>query len=282
MKKIQSKIYGLEILRIILCFWVILFHCLKKPGNKILLFFKRKMFHVPSFFFISFYFLYPVIINKDIMKKAHRLEKLSISYIFWPLITWIINNIVFIVNGKSVFGRILTFKDLLKQWIIGRKFYIQYWFLFNLLFFTTIFFILSLFLVERNFLIILQLFCLISYILQYSTYNYLFFDKYTKAITHSIGHFVETIPIAVSAFLFNALDITNKLKNFRFISILYSIIGIYFILKYDIFSNIEIYGNKYFYSGFDKNIFSILSFIIFYLIPFDSIRNNKIKEFISN
>ena len=58
----------------------------------------------------------------------------------------------------------------------------------------------------------------------------------------------------------------NILLNCRYKSLLYSIIGNYFILKHEIFNTIEIYGKKYNYNGFDKNVFAILSFISFYLI----------------
>ena len=86
MKAQNNKNYGLEILRMILCFWVVLFHCLRKTDNNIILNFKRKMFHVPSFFFISFYFIFPIIREKNTNKMILRLERLLIPYLFWPLI----------------------------------------------------------------------------------------------------------------------------------------------------------------------------------------------------
>jgi hypothetical protein len=44
---------------------------------------------------------------------------------------------------------------------------------------------------------------------------------------------------------------------------------------------IKIYGHRYNYNGFDKNIFAILSFFAFYLIPIDNIQLNKLKLFIN-
>lgn len=72
--------YGIEILRMILCFWVVLFHSLREPDNNFVLNIKKKMFHVPSFFFISFYFLFPIIKEKNIKKMKLRLERISIPY----------------------------------------------------------------------------------------------------------------------------------------------------------------------------------------------------------
>ena len=81
--KTQKNInYGLELLRMLLCFWVVLYHFLKKSDNKLILSFKKKMFHVPSFFFISFYFLFPIINRRKTNKMILRLERLLIPYFF--------------------------------------------------------------------------------------------------------------------------------------------------------------------------------------------------------
>ena len=280
MKTLKNKNNGLELLRMFLCFWVVLFHSLRISDSNLILNFKKKMFHVPSFFFISFYFLFPIIQNRNIDRMALRLERLLIPYIFWPLITWCMSNLFFLIFKKSRFDRLLTLYELLKQLIIGRKFYGQFWFLFNLLFFTIIFFILSILLEENNLLQITKTIAIISYILQYSTYNYIFFDNYRECISHSIGHFVETFPIAITAFLLYSYDIPNKLKKVRNKTIFYCILGNYFIYKYKIFMDITIYGRKYNYNGFDKNIFALLSFIGFYLIPIDFLNSNKLNLFI--
>ena len=68
MKTQNNKNYGLEILRMILCFWVVLFHCLRKTDNNIILNFKRKMFHVPSFFLFRF-ILYFLLLEEKIQTK---------------------------------------------------------------------------------------------------------------------------------------------------------------------------------------------------------------------
>ena len=197
MKTVPNKNYGLELLRMILCFWVVLFHCLKISNNNTILNFKRKMFHVPSFFFISFYFLFPIIRSKNTKKMIIRLERLLIPYLFWPLII------------------------------------------------------------------------------------YIFFDNYKDCISHSLGHFVETFPIAISAFIISKYNIPNRITSKRYTIIFYCILGNYFIYNYKIFMEIKIYGHRYNYNGFDKNIFAILSFFAFYLIPIDNIQLNKLKLFIN-
>ena len=239
------------------------------------------MFHVPSFFFISFFFLFPIIKGKNIKKMALRLKRLSIPYFYWPLIAWSLNNLFCLLYGKSIFGYFISFKHLFKQFVIGRIFFWQFWFLFNLLFLTILFFILSLILKMNYFLVVLQLFTIISYILQYSKYNYFFFDNYKIGISHSLGHLVESFPIAVTAFILSLSGFMNIFTLYRKVTIIYCIIINFFIYKYNIFKTIEYYGHKYHYNGFDKNIFSILSFIIFYLIRFENIKSNQLKIIIN-
>ena len=281
MKTVPNKNYGLELLRMILCFWVVLFHCLKISNNNIILNFKRKMFHVPSFFFISFYFLFPIIRSKNTKKMIIRLERLLIPYLFWPLITYVVNNLLFLYYKKSRFNRLLTLNELIEQLVTGRIFYIHFWFLFNLLLISILFFILSFFFEIKNFLNIVQAIGIISYFLQYSTYIYIFFDNYKDCISHSLGHFVETFPIAISAFIISKYNIPNRITSKRYTIIFYCILGNYFIYNYKIFMEIKIYGHRYNYNGFDKNIFAILSFFAFYLIPIDNIQLNKLKIFIN-
>ena len=279
--KTQKNInYGLELLRMLLCFWVVLYHFLKKSDNKLILSFKKKMFHVPSFFFISFYFLFPIINRRKTDKMILRLERLLIPYFFWPSFTWCINNLSFLKFKKSRFKRFLTLYDLFEQLITGRTLYVHFWFLFNLLFFTIIFFILSILFEVNIILKITQVISIVSYILQYSTYNYIFFDKYKDCISHSIGHFVESFPLSITAFILYKFNIPDKLGNIRYTSIFYCFLGNYFIYKYEIFMKIKIYGYTYSYNGFEKNIFALLSFIGFYLIPIDCLKSNKLKIFI--
>jgi len=280
MKKNLERNYGLELLRMILCFWVVLFHTLKITKFSFIINFKRKMFHVPTFFFISFYFLFPVINGRNVEKRKLRLQRLLIPYFIWPLITWNLNNIIFFIFNKSRFGRLLTSYELILQLIFGRLFFVQFWFLFNLLLFTIIFFILSIIFEINNFLMITKLLAILSYFLQYSKYNYIFFDNYPDCISHSVGHFVETLPLAATAFILYFSGILNGLRKTRYSNIFYCSLVIYFIYNYKIFISIEKYGRAYNYNGVDKNVFSIFSFIGFYLLPFEISRSKNLKNII--
>ena len=269
------KNYGIEILRMILCFWVVLFHYLRQPDSKLLKNLKSKMFHVPSFFFISFFFLFPLLKTKNTKKMLLRLERISIPYFGWPIIIWILNKIFALFCRKLLIAKILPFIILIKQ-LIGRKFLVHLWFLFNLLIVTIVLFIITLIFEIKNFMKICQMLLITFYILQYSKYNYFFFDNYNHCISHSVGHLVESFPIAFTAVLINYTGVINRLKSFRNMVIFYCIIFNFFIYHYNVFKNIETYSKKYNYNGFDKIFFPIFTFVI--LIPFENIQFSKIYQ----
>ena len=96
------------------------------------IFFLRK-FHVPGFIIISFYFLFNIILKRDIDKAKQRFIRLLIPYFILPIFIWLFNNISYYMINYSIYGRILTFKDLINQLIIGYIFHLIFWFHFVLL-----------------------------------------------------------------------------------------------------------------------------------------------------
>jgi len=91
-KLIKNKYnFGLGLLKCILAFSVIRSHCFnyKSTKNKIILFlFNKRRVHVPSFFIMSFYFLYKDLILLEFNLFVIRLERLIIPYIGWPIIVF--------------------------------------------------------------------------------------------------------------------------------------------------------------------------------------------------
>ncbi len=271
-KKINRNL-GVESLRVISCFWVVLFHCIKKTNN-ITNYIKSNTYHVPCFFFISFYYLYPIICLGNVEKMKNRLKRLLIPYIFWILIFWIIYNSSFLFTIDKI---LLALNNLKTQLIIGRSFAGHLWFMFNLIFFTIVFFIISFLFKEINYLTILQLSSIVSYILQYSRINYNYFINFNSKIKFSVGYFVETIPFAASAFLLSSFKLEEKFKKYRKKNLIIISIYLYFIIKYKIFSNAYGFG----FQGIDKNIVSIFLFIEFYSIPFEYLKPNFLYNFIN-
>jgi len=275
-KKKPSRNLGIEMLRMFLCFRIVLLHYCS-PNNKIIKSLKRNRFQVSCFFFISFYFLFPILSNRDNKKLRIRLERLLIPYIIYPFVIWIINDLMFLLIKFNRYNRLLTLNDLKKQLIIGRGIYgiSILWFHFNLILFT-IFFSITSFILQNYFLTIFQTLALITYILQYTQINYLYFIQYTENIWMSVGNLVETFPIAIIAFSISNIYIKPVLLKNRKKFFFFSIFLFFIISNYDIFSNI-----KGFSSNGIKHIFtSLFLFISFSIIPFD-ILNSKILVIIN-
>ena len=81
--KIKQINIGVELLRFILCLWIVIVHCsdIKNEHKR----YFAKGFHVPTFIFISFYFFYPILEGRDISKIILRFKRLLLPYILWPI-----------------------------------------------------------------------------------------------------------------------------------------------------------------------------------------------------
>ena len=266
---------GLEILRVFLCFRIILLHYYSGK-NEYIIKLKNSRTHVSCFFFISFYFLYPIISKGNSEKMKLRLERLFIPFIIYPISVWIINNFMFLVLKYNRFNRLLTLHELILNLLVGKGIFGigVLWFHFNLIFLSIFFFITS-FLFENYFLIIFQILSSFSYIIQYSKLNYRFFQSYTVNIWMSIGNLIETFPISIAAFSFSSSNILSAFSNSRKKSLFFFLFFRYLIINYDVFSNLSGHSSP----GIIKTVYAFCSFCIFYLLPLNFF-NDKILYFI--
>ena len=255
---------GIEILRMILCFWIIAFHfggTQNKTKYKIL----KTFFHVPTFMIISFYYSYKLYIPNNILKIKQRLERLLIPFIIIPIIQFGIILILEypIINKKELFS------NLILQYLTGYAIIVPLWFLHILLIFTILFEIIFL-LFFKKYLLILQILSIISYWFQYSEINYKIFNKFQLHL-RSVSHLAEMIPIAVTGITIGYIKLLDLLKKDRIKSMAFCLIILYFIYNYNIFGEFKGFP----YSGIRQNIAGLCLFISFFLIPFDKIINNK-------
>jgi len=200
-----------------------------------------------------------------------KLERLFIPYLIWPLFIWCFNNLLYLTIEKNRFGRMISFKELKLQIITGRMFFIQLWFIFNLLILSIFFFIIS-FLYGYIFMLILNLVSIICYLIQHFGDNYILYSQYKDCIAHSIGHLIISFPIAITAFTFNRNNLINYLENFGHIPLFFLILLIALFLF--------IFGKPNTYNGVDKNIFSLFIFYCFHSIPLNKYLKNNFKTII--
>ena len=234
MKKTSIKIrtksihLGIELLRFILCLWVVIIHCsiVKSEFKKYLL----KGFHVPTFVLISFYFYYPIIKNRFIIRIISRFQRILIPYILWPLLRLIINN--FIVNDSQMKKK-LTLYDFYLQILIGHKFHPIFWFQFNLIF-SSIFLTIIAFIFKKKFLIIFQFLGIISLYMHYSGTNFKLFTFFPK-FKVSLGSLIELISLSVLGCFYSSVNLLNVANNIPKYLKFILLVLIHFLFKYNLF-----------------------------------------------
>ena len=252
--------YNLELLRLILSFYVVLYHCYKYADK-----FKKGAFHVPIFMLMSFYFYYNILKAKSCIKIKKRFLRISFPYIIWPILLYICNNILFKLFGFSPYKKQLSLKDLLLQLIFGIKFHLVFYYQFILIILTIVFTIISI-LFNENFVFIFQISLIVAYIFQYSYWNLYIFKQYSWTIKYSLGNIPNLLPFAVSGITIRHSDIITKLNKYKELTIFFSLVIIFLILEFDIF--VRIIG--FWFPGILLNIGAICIFIIFSLFSFQN------------
>jgi fucose 4-O-acetylase-like acetyltransferase len=238
-KQFENKRYlSLEILRFILSFWIIIIHCQYVKNKKILNIINRCRFHVPTFMIIAFYFYYNCLFQRNISKIKQRFKRILIPYVIWPLLFLFFKHL-FCFFKLKYFKTKLFWKDYALQLIFGRQYYSIFWFHFTLLFLSLLFAILS-FSFKNFFLFILQIISILSYYSQYSNTNIEYFGKYSILVSRSLGCICEMLPLAVSGLTLGSFNIISKIKKGKGEIFILSFLGIHFLFKYRIFTDVHI------------------------------------------
>lgn len=275
--KVKEINHGLSILKSLLSFSVVLAHCFDRnsTSNKIIQNFKPKRpIHVPSFFIISFNFMCNNLLSQNINLLLQRIIRLIIPYIMWPIIIWIINNLLHL-KYKNIIPP--DFHLLKIQLLWGHGFMQQFWFQWDLIVITIIFFLIVL-LSNKYFLFILQTILIVSYIFQYSKFNYthlvLYFPKYGIV---TLGRVFEMIPLGATGLILGYYKVLNTLNKYKIKTLIYSIIIYKVITNYNIFVNTNGFG----YNGISLNIRSICVIFLFNVFPSNKIKNKYLKKFLN-
>ena len=249
---------GIQILRTILCFWVLSFHNNEKGKIYYFIFFitSRKFFHVPCFSFISFYFSYNIFFLKNITKTKNRLERLLIPYILWPIVIFVINNIF--NNNEPI-----SLYELKLQILLGAQFLVPLWYLFGMIFLTILFYIISV-LLKTYFLSFIHFLCFLSYISQYSCY-YTYLAQFKNGVRIPISNTLGIFPLCILGLSFSSSKIIEILKSNRRKVLFLSYISLYMLFRYFIFISIG------FYKGIEYIFSSLFLFLGFYFLPLDNV-----------
>lgn len=275
--KVKEINYGLAILKSLLSFSVVISHCFShnSTNNKIIQNIARnRAIHVPSFFIISFNFMCKNLLSKNIKLIFQRMKRLLIPYIVWPIVFWIINNLLHLKN-KNIHP--FNLKTLKIQLLWGHAYMTQFWFQWDLIVITIIFFLIVL-LFNQYFMFILQTILIASYFFQYCNHNYIsiiwnypFYNRFT------VGRMFEMIPFGVTGFILGYYQILNSLKKYKIKTFIFS------IMIYNAITDYKIFASKFGlgYNGIALNIRSICVIFLFSLFPSNKIKNIYIINFLN-
>ncbi len=266
--KQKINLEGIQILRMLLSLWIVLIHCCNITNNFLKKLLMDKVFHVPIFLIISFYFFYDKLYFRSINKIKNRFERLLMPYLIYPIIIIILNH-VFFLNIHCNFNlpyRKLTFFDFIKQLVFGMGIHSIFWFQFFLIFLSTFFVIIAL-IFKQKFLLILELILIICYLLQYSGLIFKYFITFKEKAYRYFGSIIDIIPYAVTGLSlasYNLLNNINKIKEKKKV-VFVTIIILFFIKKYDIIRS----PRGFRYQGISQNIGGIFILICFSFISFE-------------
>ena len=169
-------------------------------------------YNIPTLCLLSFYHSYEMFVTFNIAKIKLRFTRLVVPYICWSIIVFVKNNIYFFIFKKKCFHTVnIFFHHLLN----GHILIVSLWFV-NILILTTLLISIIVFLFKDNYILIFQIFFILSYRFQYSGQNYHFFKENTTfhyRLTY--GRFLETFPNSLSGFFISSSNLTNKLKMYK-------------------------------------------------------------------
>lgn len=207
---------GIQILRMLFSFHILVFHCIDKKkykGKIINNLINNVGIDLGVFFIMSFYYSYNSFTSKKIVKIKQRFYRLLIPYIIWPLFFFTIHNFLCYINRKKNY---IKSNLLYYQWLVGCGIHIVFWFQFNLII-LTIFFLIIIFASKKytfNILIIIGacFFILLSsnYYKQYFLYKSIFF--------FSIRPIPSSYIYALSGLILFNLNEFAKFKKYKIIN----------------------------------------------------------------
>lgn len=273
--------YGFALLRMLMCFEVVLCHCWTETNfSKLLLPFNLLRSNaVPAFMFMSFYLSEKYFQKKDIKTALRRIYILFIPQVFWAFVYFISYYFIGLINNSNYISGI---QDLFWQIFTGHSPNLNatMWFQTDLIIITVVFFIIFHFLNEKQGILTILLLSVICIFLQYSQINYELFGQFRYELKYPLGRLVETFPIATFGFVsskYNLLSLFNKQwVNIAVATILF--ISVFILGQH----NLLLVDNDFGYSGIWKFLTGFAITMFAYNCNFGFlVKNKKIFSFIS-
>lgn len=228
---------------------------------------------VPIFVLISFFLTEKMYSEKKVDKFKKRLWRLLFPFFVWGILYFVGYRIIDIILKSIGFEQGLSiafnYKDLIWQLIFGSDRYLcpQLWYQFALIVITIVMWIVYRCFCKYSWHIILSL-SMIALWLQYSGLNYRLFGEYEYEVRYSTGRVMEVIPLACIGLALVHYGIADKLKQFRYYTLLMCIFGMLITAYGSLFT---IPSEGFGYGGTYIIAYAVLAFTAFYMFPFEKL-----------
>lgn len=261
---------GIQILRMIFSFHILLFHCINRNLYKskiIISIIGDVNIDLGVFFIISFYYSYNSFTLKNIEKIKQRLYRLLIPYIIWPLLFFTIHNFTCYVSGKTY--AYIKLKYLYYQLLSGNGIHIVFWFQFSLIILSLLFLII-IFASQKKKFFFLIIIGVLFYIFFSSKY-YVQYLSYNTILLFSIRQLPLSYIYALFGFILFYLNNVVKFKKYIIKNLFICLIAFYLYIYEKHLCKIKAFRYMI------KITTCIYVFIVFLILPFHEKNNYLIK-----
>ena len=265
---------GLELLRAIMSFCVVLIHFWNTENMPVVLTPLAGFIHyaVPVFMFMSFFLTQKRFLEHNSIYNKRRLWKLV-----WPQIAWtVIYFGVYTVTDKFMgTGIIKAQSDFFWQLFTGHssKINAAMWYQISLILLTLVFMAIFYCLSAKKGVAVVCILLIFSVGWQYSGLNQAVFVDLRSELKYPLGRLFEMIPYAAAAFLVSYFQIHKKLESYRISGLIGVILLTAFLMKYSIISNPPGYG----YSGVQKILIAFGLIMVAWLFPVEKLPTAVMK-----
>ena len=268
MSKRQDKKVGLDLLRLVMSFCVVLIHYWSDQTRPLILqpIAKITGYAVPVFMFMSFYLTQKGYLRKDVNYIKKRLWRLV-----WPQIGWSFVYCGIYMMLDLAFGtdKIHGISDLWWQLFTGHSPRINpaMWYQMVISLLTLIYFGIFYYFPIKTGLISIVVLMILAVNIQYSELNFILFGDLRFELKYPLGRICEMIPYATAGFLTSYFEVHKKCKKLQIPVAVVTMIFTWILMNHEFVFSPEGFG----YSGVQKVLIAFGMITLAVMLPFEKL-----------
>ena len=265
----SSHNYGIDVLRLILAFEVVLCHFWSRP-NDYFIYKTMDAFRsvaAPTFFLLSFFLNSKYITANGKVLIRKRIWRLGVPFFFWGTVSWFVYIMLHYPMGKKQ-----LVVSLFWQLLAGSAKFVNppLWYLVVLCLLTLLYCLIFSVKKHQISIALLSGLFIMSYVLQYLGINARLFSSFPYESKYTLGRIMEMIPYATAGlFLWRLFGVYGGNRT-------WIIIGSIGVTIYALFPDI-LQAKGFGYSGINKLVGSVSTVMIFTVLPLNRLPG-KIKK----